>query len=495
VRTRLFVSDQDASVLRAIGEHLGSLAGADLAQRCRAGTLDAKGRTESRRERKRDLTALSSSRWAGSLTRTSEDAFGLARRNLVAEAHSLSRRMATITKRLAIPVGGRQGGGRRVGGRGGKVSGYASAAERFEKQRRCQVLSARRAQVESCLAHGKVSVCRGGRRLARTHHHLVQAGLSEREWHERWRAERLFLTADGEADKTFGNETIRFHPDQGWLELKVPTPLSHLANRPFGRYRLSCPVAFSHRGGEVGAQAATGAVRYDIAFSAEKGRWYLDASWKTPTKKAPALSELRGHPVLALDHNAGHLAALVTDSSGNPVGSPLTLNVEGAGLPAATRDGHLREAVSCLIATATAYGCHAIVIEDLDFKNARIEGREQTGRRPSRGRRGKSFRALVAGMPTAKFRDRLVQMVTNTGLSVVAVDPAYTSRWGAEHWLAPLRNISREASGHHAAALVIGRRGLAQRARRRERSDSDPAAHGERELPTPPCGPHQQRLV
>jgi hypothetical protein len=161
VRTRLLVSDQDASVLRTIGEHLGSLAGADLAQRCRAGTLDALGRAGSRRERKRELTALSSSRWAGSLTRTSEDAFALARRNLVAEAHSLSRRVATITKRLAAPVGGRQVGGRRRGERRGKLSGYATAAERFEKQRRRQVLAARLATVESSLAHGQVSVCRG----------------------------------------------------------------------------------------------------------------------------------------------------------------------------------------------------------------------------------------------------------------------------------------------------------------------------------------------
>ena len=38
-----------------------------------------------------------------------------------------------------------------------------------------------------------------------------------------------------------GNETIRWHPDEGWLEIKLPAPLAHLANRPHGRYRLSCP--------------------------------------------------------------------------------------------------------------------------------------------------------------------------------------------------------------------------------------------------------------
>ncbi|MHB1524212.1 MAG: hypothetical protein ACYCYB_09685 [Candidatus Dormibacteria bacterium] len=89
-------------------------------------------------------------------------------------------------------------------------------------------------------------------------------------------------------------------------------------------------------------------------------------------------------------------------------------------------------------------------------------------------------RRLVAGIPTARFRDRLVQMSTNKGLAVVAVDPAYTSCWGAEHWLGTLKKISPAASGHHAAALVIGRRGLGQRARRRERCDRTQPADRER---------------
>ena len=67
-----------------------------------------------------------------------------------------------------------------------------------------------------------------------------------------------------------------------------------------------------------------------------------------------------------------------------------------------------------------------------------------------------------------RFRDRLVQMAANAGISVIAVDPAYTSRWGAEHWLGPLRErVSPIATGHHAAAVVIGRRALGHRARRR----------------------------
>jgi hypothetical protein len=107
------------------------------------------------------------------------------------------------------------------------------------------------------------------------------------------------------------------------------------------------------------------------------------------------------------------------------------------------------------------------VIEDLDFTQARAEGREHRGNRPSRGKRGQAFRRTVAGIPTGKLRERLVQMTANAGLSVIVVDPAYSSRWGAGHWLAPLREHHPKATGHHAAALVLGRRGLGHRAGRR----------------------------
>jgi hypothetical protein len=68
VRTRLRPSLHDAAVLGVVGEYLGGLAGGDLARRCAVGP-GADGRAE----RKRDLTAQSSSRWAGAITRTSND--------------------------------------------------------------------------------------------------------------------------------------------------------------------------------------------------------------------------------------------------------------------------------------------------------------------------------------------------------------------------------------------------------------------------------------
>ncbi len=213
VRSRLRVPPEDEAVLRAVGAHLGSLAGRDLAARCAQGRLDAKGKAASRAGRKRALTAASSSRWAGAITRTSEDQVRLAEQNLRAAKAGLATRVRVIQARLAIPAGHKQGGTR----------GYATPAERHAKAVRLRALQARLSRLQQQLDAGTVSVVRGGKALLRKRGHLA-AGLDEARWREQWESARLFITADGEKDKAWGNETIRWHPDQGWLEVKLPSP-------------------------------------------------------------------------------------------------------------------------------------------------------------------------------------------------------------------------------------------------------------------------------
>ena len=453
IRTRLRLTAADHAVVEAVGVHLGRLAGADLASRCRLGSVN-----EERATRKRALTSQSSSRWAGSITRTSNDQWERAVANLADRRLGLRRACRTIQMRLAVPVGHKQA----------LVRGYATRAERFAKQSRLQHLLAELAGIERRLAADRMAVCRGSRRLAKLRHSLDRddVQLTVAGWRARWQAERLFLTADGEAAKQWGNETIRVHPDRQWCEVKLPAPVADLANRPRGRYRLACPVRFTYRGQEWAAQAATGAVRYDITYDCSKARWYLDASWRRPMVQAPSLQELRQHRVLGVDLNADHLACWVLDPSGNPTGPPDTISLDLGGLPASTRDGHLRAAVAAVMALATASGCRSIIIEDLDFTDARQTSRESLGR----GRRGKQFRTTVSGIPTRKFRTLLVGMAANHDLWVIAVDPRWTSKWGRRYWQAPLNLATKPSitvTGHHAAAVVIGRRGLGHRARRR----------------------------
>jgi hypothetical protein len=386
VRARLRVCARDEAVLWAAGTHLGSLAGKDLAARCAERRLDAKGRARSRAVRKRALTAASSSRWAGAITRTSEDQVRLAGQNLRAERSSLRARIGRIGARLAVPAGGRAG----------RTRGYATPAERHAKTIRLWSLKARLARVERQQEAGAVSVVRGGKALLRTRDNLAAAGLTTDQWRQQWESARLFLTADGEAAKAWGNETIRWHPDEGWLEIKLPAPLAHLANRPHGRYRLSCPVEFSYRGDEVAAQAMSGAVRYDISHDPARGRWYIDASWTATPSSAASLDELRQHPVVAIDVNHGHLAAAVIAADGNVLGVPATSGLDLAGLPSATRDGHLRAAISELIATARA-------------RNARHRHRGSRLRRSPRRRTGTGGQPALArqarpALPARSFR-------------------------------------------------------------------------------------------
>ncbi|MFE2286785.1 hypothetical protein ACFXDJ_21770 [Streptomyces sp. NPDC059443] len=455
IRDRLHLSTTDNEVLRVVGRHLGERARADLAERVRIGVVPV--RNNRRADRKRALTHVSSSRWAGAITRASEDQYQLSLRCLFDERASLRRTIAKIRKRLAVPCG------RRVGG----VQGYPGRAERAQKQCRLQALTERLAEVERRIEAGHPAIVVGGRRLAKVRHNLADAGLSEIEWRERWDAQRLFLTADGESGAPYGNYTISVEPVNGTVTIVLPEPLRHLANAPRGRYRLACTVSFNHRQEQwLDRIAANRSVRYDIVCDPERGRWYLDASWSTPTTPLPTPAELAATDVrlLAVDLNADHLAACVVDVHGNPVGQPITVPTDLTGT-ASRRDGRLRQAISELIRLAHQHGCAGLAIENLGFTDARATGRETMGR----GKRGKTFRRTVANLPTAKFRDRLAGMAHHAGLVVVAVDPAYTSRWGTQHWKAPLQQQSKTTTvtGHHAASVAIGRRALGHGTRRR----------------------------
>ena len=192
VRTRLRAAAADAAVLRAAGAHLGSLASADLAARCREGLLDAPGAgalaagPETGADRGVQLAV------GGGGHRASEDQWQLGWRNLGAEAATLRSRARVIAGRLAVAAGAKTG----------RARGYASRAERSAKQRR-QVLRAQLAAADRRAVAGRVSVARGGRRRLRARANLTAAGLTQAQWRARWDAGRLFLTADGEKDKTW----------------------------------------------------------------------------------------------------------------------------------------------------------------------------------------------------------------------------------------------------------------------------------------------------
>lgn len=427
---------------------LGSLAAGDLAIRSRqqlshdAGTWAV---------RKRELTGSCSARWAGSITKATHDQWALARRGQAAHLAWLRGQIASIEARLARPLG------TKADRRAGLPRGYGSRAEWHAKSRRLHALKMRLERVEADWAAGRVHVVRGGKQLALARHHLALAGLSEQAWRERWQAARMFLAADGESGKRFGNETIRI-TDTGHLSLKLPAPLAHLANAPHGRYVLDTTVQFKHRGQEwLDRVTANRAVAYRIHHDPVRGRWYVTASWQRAATSILPLEAALVRGVIAMDMNDDHLAAWRLDRHGNPVGEPQRFFYDLSG-STAHRDAQIRHALTRLLHHARRCGMAAIAIEDLDFTDGR--SRERHGR-------NKRFRRLLARFPTAKLKSRLVSMAAEQDIAIVAVDPAYTSRWGAQHWQKPLTTPTRKTTRHDAAAVAIGRRALGHAVRRR----------------------------
>ncbi|MER5756059.1 IS200/IS605 family accessory protein TnpB-related protein [Streptomyces sp. NPDC002088] len=456
VRARLRVSGSDAAVLAEVGVFLGSLAAGDLAVRSQQGLEhDAAAWAV----RKRELTGVCSARWAGSITKATHDQWALARRGQAAELAWLRGQIASIEARLARPLGAK------ADKRAGLVRGYGSRAEWHAKSRRLHALQSRLAGVEADWAAGRVHVVRGGKKLARLRHHLDQAGLDEQGWRERWRAARMFLAADGESGKRFGNETIRI-TDTGQLSIRLPAALAHLANAPHGRYVLDATVQFTHRSEEwLDRITNNRAVAYRIHHDPVRGRWYVTASWqRTPAAPVLPLEAALARGVVAVDMNDDHLAAWRLDPHGNPVGEPRRYFYDLTG-STTHRDAQIRHALTRLLHHTRATGAAAIAIEDLDFTDGRC--REKHGR-------NKRFRRLISRFPTARLRARLVAMAAEQNITIVAVDPAYTSRWGAQHWQQPLTTSNRQVSRHDAASIAIGRRALGHPIRRRT---TPPPAH------------------
>ena len=262
-------------------------------------------------------------------------------------------------------------------------------------------------------------------------------------------------------------------PDTGVVTLNLPAALAHHSNvaGPRRLYRFSHPVVFGHktRSVEWAARAeARGGIRYGLRFdpAAKRGRgaWYLNASWATTPTPVPDLGVLRGRSTLGVDLNAGWIAAQAVDEHGNPCGAPITIIVPQHG-DTARRLGQLRAAVGELLDAAVAAGCASVSVEDLDFADVRDCGRETLGR----GKRAKQFRRQIAGIPTARFKATIAAMASTRGLAVIAVDPAYTSRWARKYRWQHTLNCSSEhrCSSHHGAAVVIARRGLGLGARRK----------------------------
>jgi hypothetical protein len=435
ITTRLRTTPEDENVLDLVAEHLGGLRRADLSRVCRPipfdpslnGESKQRARQDRRNTRKKRLTAESSARWANAIISANDGQYGSARDAQRRHIIGLQTAIATIEKRLAHPTADILTSEERRTRRKAKLTkGYATQAERFEKQRRLQQLRAQLDRVCVDWDDKRVHVVEGGKRLAKTRHHLDGASLTPAGWHDKWSCARYRIEALGSRDEPFGNLTLTVTP-HGQVSLRLPKPLEHLANAPHGRYELSGTAEFPYRAEEWRARI-TGdqPVSYTISRKPGRAGRYLTAEWSCPPITVDALGspsterEVRAcGAVVGVDLNEGHLAVRRVDARGNPVGRPHRIDIDLTG-SSDRRDAQVRHAITRLIHYTARQGVDTLAVEDLDFADARAIGRETMGR----GSRGRRFRRAVAGIPTAVFRNRLCAQIQRHGIGLLAVNPA-----------------------------------------------------------------------
>ena len=136
------VTGPEAAALCAVGSYLGGVYRAELAERVRLGALDRTAQGEWRTRRKQAIMTVSSSRWAGAITRSVEDQYQLGMRNLSAYVSDLNRAVAVVAQRCELRPGERSPQRAEAFGLGHRRRrGYRSASERFAKTRRLGTLT------------------------------------------------------------------------------------------------------------------------------------------------------------------------------------------------------------------------------------------------------------------------------------------------------------------------------------------------------------------
>ena len=286
-------------------------------------------------------------------------------------------------------------------------------------RKRRNAVARRKAEVAAARVHKELAGvprwCFGGRRLLR------RGRL--RKWRRRRDSQALFC---GETGKRAGNEVAQWSPD-GVLRLRLPDACSrtHLVLRDV---RFSA-VRQSFLESAVDARSP---VTWRVKLL-RRGKVQLCVTFDEPE---PELVSDPAAGAVGVDLNRNHLAVVDVAPDGRVAGAVrLALR---AGSDAVWR------VAKAVVARARRAG-RPVVLENLDFRSDKAWLRSY----------GKRFAEVLSIFRSRQLRDAVEREAGRAGIEVRYVDPAWTSELGSLKYRRRCR-LGR----HHAAALVIGRRGL-----------------------------------
>jgi len=233
----------------------------------------------------------------------------------------------------------------------------------------------------------------------------------------------------GSKDETLGNQVCQY--DGFNLRIRVPRCLES----KFGEYITGYLGSFNRKNNripETGAQT-----------------WHLyrkDNKWVAALQFTPSpveqVSRDKYWGCIGIDMNPASVGWSYVDQEGNLKAKgklPLLM-----GLPKGKQQAQIVDACLQLTTLAEIFAC-PIICEELDFSTKKQSLREK----------GKRYARMLSGWAYSKFYQLLESILSNRGIELITVNPAYTSLIGLVKY-ARIYGIPSDC----AAAIAIARRGM-----------------------------------
>ncbi|WP_293211091.1 MULTISPECIES: IS200/IS605 family accessory protein TnpB-related protein [unclassified Microcoleus] len=257
-------------------------------------------------------------------------------------------------------------------------------------------------------------------------------GLINRVEHLRLSPVKVFIPMRdifvvGSKDESFGNQVCQWNGDK--ITFRVPKCLESR----FGKTVSSEIGDFSRN---INRLPECGAKTWH--FYRKNGKWVAAVQF-TPNP-AKQVSRERMYGCIGIDINPGSIGWVYVDSEGNlKAKGQIPLQI---GLPSGKQQAQIVDACLQLAAKATEFEC-PVVCEELDFSTKKQSLREK----------GRKYARMLSGWAYSEFYKQLSSILSNRGIELTTVNPAYSSIISLVKYLRMYGLASDEA-----AALVIARR-------------------------------------
>ncbi|NEQ21847.1 MAG: hypothetical protein F6K28_22130 [Microcoleus sp. SIO2G3] len=233
----------------------------------------------------------------------------------------------------------------------------------------------------------------------------------------------------GSKDESFGNQVCQWDGDI--LKFRVPACLES----KFGKHVQTKLGNFDRN---INRLPQDGAKTWH--FYRKNGKWNAAVQFTpAPVKR---VSRHSAYGCIGIDMNPGSIGWAYVDGDGNlQAHGQIPLQM---GLPSGKQDAQIVDACLQLATLADTFSC-PVVCEELDFSTKKEQLSE----------RGRKYARMLSGWAYSRFYELLESILSNRGIYLMQVNPAYTSVIGLVKYARQYGLASDEA-----AAMAVARRGM-----------------------------------